>query len=240
MDVKTAGRTVDLFDVFAKAQTPLTLSEVARALDAPQSSCFNLVRALEARGYLYSVGGKKRLYPTRKLLDVASAIANYDPVVPRFQPTLELLRDKTEETTILGTQQGNRVVYLAVAEGIQTIRYISRVGELKPMHSSAIGKALLSKMPPKDREKLIGRLPKPEITPSTITSDAALIAEIDAAEAQGYAITKGENVVDVMAVAVPFELEGIFYAIAVAGPLGRLKESYRQHAATAQALIAQL
>ena len=52
MDVKTAGRTVDLFEVFAEAKSPLTLSELARALDAPQSSCFNLLRPLEARGSL--------------------------------------------------------------------------------------------------------------------------------------------------------------------------------------------
>src|SRR3546814_18210731 len=75
MDVKTAGRTVDLFELFAKSKAPLTLSAIARGLSAPQSSCFNLVRALEARGFLYSIGGNKRLYPTRKLFDIAQAIA---------------------------------------------------------------------------------------------------------------------------------------------------------------------
>ena len=76
MDVKTAGRTVELFEAFARIRTPLTLSEIARELRAPQSSCFNLIRALEGRGFLYSVGGNKRLYPTRKLFDLADAIAS--------------------------------------------------------------------------------------------------------------------------------------------------------------------
>jgi len=48
MDVKTAGRLLDLFETFAKAQALLSLSELARALSAPPSSCFNLVRALQA------------------------------------------------------------------------------------------------------------------------------------------------------------------------------------------------
>ena len=240
MDVKTAGRTVDLFDLFASTQVPLTLSEIALALNAPQSSCFNLVRAMEARGYLFSAGGKKRLYPTRKLLDIATAISNYDPIVPRMQPLLEQLRDETEETTILGTQQGLRVIYLAVAEGKRTIRYISRAGELKPMHSSAIGKALLTMIPAAEREKLIKRLPKPSITEATITSNEALLSEIAKAEARGFAVTSGENVVDVMAIAVPFKFEGVPYAIAIAGPVGRFDTHFDQYAAAARSVIAQL
>jgi IclR family acetate operon transcriptional repressor len=239
MDVKTAGRTVDLFEVFANARTPLTLSEIARGLDAPQSSCFNLVRALEARGFLYSVGGRKRVYPTRKLFDMAEAIVSFDPLVPRVQPVLEKLRDQTQETTIFGTQKGDGVVYLAVAEGQQTIRYISRAGELKPIHSSSIGKALLSFMPPADRQKLIKRVAKPEITPKTITTIDALEAEIELTQKRGYAITRGENVPDVMAVATPFRIDDVAYAIAVAGPIGRMDdEKAARYAEQTRALTA--
>ena len=46
MDVKTAGRTAELFEAFAQARQPLTLSELARALGALQSSIFNLLRVL--------------------------------------------------------------------------------------------------------------------------------------------------------------------------------------------------
>jgi hypothetical protein len=45
MDGKRAGRTIGLFEAFAKAQALLSPSELARALSAPASSCFNLVRA---------------------------------------------------------------------------------------------------------------------------------------------------------------------------------------------------
>lgn len=222
MDVKTAGRTVDLFEIFAKAKKPLTLSEIARALGAPQSSCFNLVRALETRGYLYSVGGQKRVYPTRKLFGVADAIAGYDPVLARIEPMLEALRDETDETVIFGTRQGERVIYLAVAEGRQTIRYMSQAGELKPIHASAIGKALLMAMEPGERELLVRSLSLAGITERTITDGDALLGEIDAATERGFAATSGENVTDVMAVACPVKIDGVAYAIAVAGPIGRV------------------
>ena len=231
MDVKTAGRTVDLFEVFAQARAPLTLSELARALDAPPSSCFNLIRALEARGYLYGVGGGKRVYPTRKLFEVADAIAAFEPIVPRVEARLDRLRDESRETVILGTRQGNRVAYLAVAEGRQTIRYISRAGELKPLHASAIGKALLMAMPLAQRAKLIGALTLPRTTERTITTAEALLADIAAAEARGWARTVGENVVDVMAVAVPLRIDSGDYAVAIAGPIGRVEPAAAAQAA---------
>lgn len=240
MDVKTAGRTVDLFEIFAKAKVPLTLSEVARELDAPQSSCFNLVRALKERGFLYSIGGNKKLYPTRKLFDIAEAIAGYEPVIPRLEPLLERLRDTTNETVILGRRQGDRVIYLSVAEGGQTIRYISRVGELKPMHSSAIGKALLMAMPESERALLVKRIPKRAVTKKTITTEAELLRDIEKAETRGYSQTKGENVADVMAIAFPFSVDGGSYAVAIAGPMDRIASSIGEHVAAARTMLAKI
>lgn len=238
LDVKTAGRTVDLFEVFARTRAPLTLSEIARALSAPPSSCFNLVRSLEARGYLYSVGGNKRLYPTRKLFDIADAIAGYEPVLPRVAAALQELRDRTQETVIFGARQGDRVVYLEVVEGPQTIRYISRAGELKPMHASAIGKALLLAMPLPDRTKLVRKLALKPITPATRATPDALLDDIAAAEARGYTQTCGENVADVMAVARPIMVDGVAYAVAVAGPIGRLQPAAAEHAALIAEIVA--
>lgn len=238
MDVKTAGRTVDLFENFAKSREPMTLSEIARVLQAPQSSCFNLLRALEARGYLYSVGGAKRIYPTRKLFDIADMIVSNEPIVPRLAPLLNELRDECLETVILGARQGDKVIYLAVVEGPQTIRYISRAGEIKPLHASAIGKAILMSMAAAEREKLLHKLKLKKITDRTITSTEALLKDIQVSEQRGYTQTKGENVVDVMAVAVPIRVDKLSYAIAVAGPVSRLEPEAAAHAKRIKRLFA--
>ena len=102
MDVKSASRTLDLFELFAREQQPLTLTEVAAALDAPLSSCFNLVRALKGRGFLVGAGPRRQIYPTRKLYDLGQAIAAGDPWLRRLLPRLEVLRDASRETAILG------------------------------------------------------------------------------------------------------------------------------------------
>lgn len=229
MDVKSAGRTVDLFELFAREQRPLSLSEVAAALDAPLSSCFNLVAALKGRGFLFGVGPRRQIYPTRKMYDVASAIAASEPWVRRILPHLEILRDETQETAILGKEQGGRVIYLAVLEGPQNIRYTARPGDLKPLHSSSIGKALLATMKPRRRAELLAELPLEPMTGATITDRARLAEEIELGAARGYSITRGENVADVMAVAMPVQFAGDIYGIAVAGPMHRMSDHVADH-----------
>jgi IclR family acetate operon transcriptional repressor len=228
MDVKSAGRTLNLFELFAREQQPLTLSEVAAALEAPVSSCFNLVRALKARGFLFGVGSRQ-IYPTRKMYDVALAIAAGEPWMRRILPRLEALRDQTLETVILGKEQGERVIYLAVLEGRQNIRYTARPGELKPLHSSAVGKALLAAMKPRVRVGVLEKLPLEQMTEATITDRIRLAEEIKATAARGYSISRGENVADVMAVAVTVAFGGDTYGIAVAGPMHRMTERVADH-----------
>lgn len=225
MDVKTAGRTLDLFEIFAKTQTPLSLSELARALNAPPSSCFNLIRALQARGYLYSVQPRRQLYPTRRLFEVASAITAGEPWMARIEPVLVTLRDQTHETVILGKRQGDRVVYLQVIEGPQTIRYTAQAGDLKPLHSSSIGKALLGALEPTELAKLLKQLPLPRVTEATMTNRSKLLADLERGRKQGYFITAGENVADVMAVATTVWLGGDVYGIAIAGPIHRMTDN---------------
>lgn len=230
MDVKSAGRTIDLFEAFARAQGPLTLSELARALNAPASSCFNLVRSLEARGYLYAVRSKQ-LYPTRRLFAIASAIAAAEPWLMRLEPILTRLRDATRETVILGKRDGDHIVYLEVLEGPQTIRYSARAGELKPLHSSSIGKATLAALDDAELAPMLARMPMPRVTPATIVDPEALAAELARGRARGYFVTRGENVADVAAVAMAITVEKEVYGVAVAGPMQRVAEAIERHAA---------
>ena len=229
MDVKTAGRTVELFEAFSRVQTPLTLAELGRELDVPSSSCFNLVASLQNRGYLYSIGTRRRIYPTRRLFEVASQIVSSEPVVARVEDLLKGLRDKTRETVIFGARQGNKAIYLSVIEGPQTIRYTGQAGDIKPLHSSSVGKALLSALPKPELDKVVANLKLEKMTANTIVDAEALMANLALVESRGYTETRGENVPDVMAIAMPIRIDGSVYALALAGPMQRFDASFEQN-----------
>ncbi len=229
MDVKTCVRTVGLFEIFARTRTPLSLTELARELGSPLSSCMYLVRTLERRGYVYQVGSRYDIYPSRKLFGLATSILAGEVWMERIEPLLVQLRDATQETIILGKRQRNEVIYVAVIEGSQTIRYTAQAGDLKPLHSSSIGKALLSWLPVSERVELVSKLGLERVTPATITDRTALLADLEHSAERGYAMTRGENVADVMAIAKPLRLGPELYAICVAGPIHRMEKEVETH-----------
>jgi DNA-binding IclR family transcriptional regulator len=228
--VKTAARTLDLFEVFADVKTPLSLTEVAKRIGAPVSSCHGLIRTLKTRGYIYELGARGPVYPTRRLLDIANLIASYDPVMDRLAPLLEALRDATGETVIIGRRQGDQIVYMNVFEGLQTIRYMARPGDIKPLHSSAIGKAVLSSFAPDELDAVLGRLVLKRVTQNTITDRAALLDSLAAGRSQGYHVTRGENVPEVMGMAIACRVESEVFGIALAGPTERMTRSEEAYA----------
>ncbi len=193
MDVKTAGRTLEIFETFARSQAPMSISEISRALDAPLSSCLYIVRALEERGYLYGVGQRKHIYPTRKLFEISRSIADGEPWIEQLESRLEALRDATNETVILGKRLGSRIIYLSVSEGTQTIRYSAKIGDLKPLHSTSIGKAILSVLPELERKKLIPKLKLETVTEATLTTQRALLEDIARTVKRGYSITRART-----------------------------------------------
>lgn len=221
--VKTAVRTVNLFEAFARRKGPMTLTQIAESLSAPISSCHGLVRTLSAMGYLYTSEQSRAIYPTKRLLEIATVISDHDPVLESIVPILESLRDNSNETVLLGRRQGEGVLYLDVIQGGQTVRYSAGVGDIKPLHSSAIGKAFLGRLDPGERAAQIARLPMDNHTPNTIVDRAALEADLSAGIAKGYFVTKGENVVDVMGIATTAEVYGDVFGIAIAAPLARME-----------------
>ena len=223
MSVKSAERTLQILETFAQACEPLLLSDLARRIAIPVSACHGLVRTLKSRGYLYELGPRRGYYPTLRWFEKARVIAAHDPVAARLTPFLEALAADTGETIVLGRQLGDRVIYLVVIESRNSIRYSAQVGDLKPLHSSSAGKALLGSMPKAAREALLASLKLARVTPNTITSREALEKDVAAGQARGWYATRGENVADVHAIAAPVELAGQVHAVVVAGPAPRME-----------------
>ena len=215
-------RVLSIYEAFERAAEPLTLSELAESAGMPISTSHGIVRTLIQRGYLYLVSRRKDFYPTRRLYELARRINERDPYLERLNPRLEGLRDATRETVIVGKRQRDEVVYLAVYEGPQMIRYSSSAGSIKPLHSTSIGKALLSLQTDAEVRAWAEAQALPAVTAATLTDVEALLADIARGRRAGFFVTRGESVDDVYAVAVPVRWGDDALCIAVAGPAHRM------------------
>ncbi|MBU4611435.1 IclR family transcriptional regulator [Achromobacter sp. GG226] len=225
MDVKTATRVLDVFNLFAEQQKPLIYSEIAAHMGIPLSSCHGLLKTMVAKGYLYELGKKSGYYPTQKLLHVASVICRRDPLVTALEPVLLTVRDVTRETAILAKLADRQVVYLSVVESMQTIRYSHQPGGFKSLHATSSGKALVSVIEPAARKALLdGYTDWTRITTNTLPSRACFEADMAEGTTRGWQRSVGENVEDVMSLAFGFRVHDQPFAIVVAGPMARVQK----------------
>lgn len=224
--VKAASRTLDLFEAFAEAGGPLSLTEISQRIAVPISSCHGLIRTLQMRGYVYVLEERKRIYPTKRLLGIAQAIGRYDTALEQLSPIVTSLAKKTGETVVVGKTQGDIVIYLDVVPGSHTIRYTASPGDTFPTHSSALGKSMLSLLNDAALDNAIGKLKLVQFTDATITDATAFKDDILAGRKRGYFLTRGETVADVMGISIPCRIGGEPYAIGVAGPTSRLKDNF--------------
>lgn len=229
-NVKTADRTLDLFELFAREQRPLNLSRIAERLEIPVSSAHGLIKTLQARGYLFELSRREGYYPSSRLPTVADAIAAATPVTRLVAPVLGALRDATHESVVLAKRQGERVVYLEVFETDESVRFSPVVGETKPIHATASGKAILSRLAPEALEALLGRLKLTPITELTVTSARELRDQIERGRRKGYWAVAGENTRDLMAIAAPVRIGAEVFAVVVGGPPQRFRAALPGHA----------
>jgi DNA-binding IclR family transcriptional regulator len=228
---KTADRTLDVFELFASEQRPLNLSEVSGLLRIPLSSSHALLKTLQARGYLYDVGRRQGYFPTTRIQDVAAAIASAVPILATIRPALSALRDETEETVVLAKRQRDEVTYVEVVPSARTVRWSTFAGEIKPLHSTSSGKAILSSLPPGELDAVLSRLPFDRRTEATLTSARELRDQIEKGRGRGWWHSIGETVPELMAVSAPVRIGGEAYAVTTGGPIHRFRPLMTRHAA---------
>lgn len=221
--MSSPARTIAVFEAFEQAKQQLQLRELAARCGMPASTVHTIVRDLLARGYLYSFGKSKALYPTRRLLNMGQTFAAHDPYIRQLQSALESVRDDTGETVILAKRQQDVVLYLQVLEGPRSIRYSPKAGDIRELHATAVGRALLSNLPDEEVAQWLKSRVLSRITPATLTNPRKIAAEVSEGRQRGHFVARGENQEGLTAVAITAPLEGEYLGVVVAGPTERME-----------------
>jgi IclR family transcriptional regulator, acetate operon repressor len=221
---KIVDRTLDFIELFASQKRPLSLSEISRLLAIPFSSCHDVLQALSARGYLYEIGPRAGFYPTARLLNLAGAIAQHDPIVARADVLLRKLRDEIDESVSLAVASGMKVTYLLVFEPSHALRFLVSVGsEVRSLHATSAGKAFLGSLAPDKLDEFLKAARLTPMTAKTIRSKSALRADFEKSNRRGWFLNRGESVEDATTVSARFVWNGATYVVTIAGPSTRME-----------------
>lgn len=229
---KIVERTLDFLELFAEQKRPLSLSEIARLLGIPASSCHDVLQALLERGYFYELSPRGGYYPTLRMYEVARTIAEHDPVVLRADMKLRLMRDMLDESVLLAKANDLAATYLLSFEPSHPLRFQARVGDnVRSLHATSAGKALLGAL---DGLALAGFLKTAtlaRLTPNTITSKPALLADIATGNERGWFLNKEESQEGVTTVSARFNWISSLYIVSIAGPTTRIEPKLEKAAA---------
>jgi IclR family acetate operon transcriptional repressor len=220
---RAVERVLDVFVAFSSERRPLSISELARLLDIPTSTCHGLVKDLEGAGYLVEVKRGQGYYPTNRLPSVVSNISLFDPVAEILMPELHQIKDAIDETVFVAKRARQQVNYLISLETQHSLRFMMHVGASQPIHATALGKALLGAMEVSSRNQLINGLSLERHTAKTITSKKRLAAEIEEQAKRGWFASIGEHMEDVVGVAIAVSYAGEKYAVGIGGPIVRVQ-----------------
>jgi IclR family transcriptional regulator, acetate operon repressor len=227
--IRSVERVVDLLELLASADSPVSLSHLAEAAELPRSSAFRYLATLESRGYAVRdpQGSGYLLGPAVP----RSADRSLDELVEIAHPHLEKLAKSAGETVSLGILSGSRVSYLDIVESHRQVRLAAKVGDRDRIHSTALGKAIASRLAEDAVRHILRVEGMPVLTKRTIDDPAVYLDALATVREQGYALDDRENENDGRCVAVPIPIPGLHAAVSLSAPASRFSAEEVPHAA---------
>jgi IclR family transcriptional regulator, pca regulon regulatory protein len=158
------------------------IADMAEELDLGRSTTHRYATTLVTLGYLEQEPSRKYRLSSR-VCDVGISLLDSMVVRRAAREHLRELRARTGRTASLGVLGGTEVAYIDRWHGSRQGQYAVDVGigtgTCLPVHCSAAGKALLARLPGVEQRKLIVKLRLTKRGPRTITTKAALGAELE-------------------------------------------------------------
>lgn len=224
--LKSLIRALRLLKLFAQRKN-WSINELIIALEFHKSTVQRLVTTLESEGFIERVYPHKGIYQLGpQILHLGNVASHSNDLRTIAQPYLAQLCDKTQETTHLCVVSESQCYYLEKIDSPQSIRLVTFVGQRMPLHSTGVGKALMSGMSIKQIDKVIAEQGLKGFTVHTITDRDKLLEEIARIRKAGVSFDREEMETGLRCVAAPiFESAGnVVAAVSISGPSQRMDD----------------
>lgn len=197
---QSLDRALVVLDELSNGQR--TLDQLATRLDVHKTTVLRLLRTLEAHRFVQRDGVRYYRLGT-SLFELAFRALDERDVRRSVEPALRALNAETGHTVHLASYEDGEVIYIDKYESRHNVRMYSRIGRRAPLHCTAVAKVLVAALPEDQRGEIAASLTYEKMTPNTITTPRAYLAELDRVAARGYAIDDEEHEEHIHCVAAP-------------------------------------
>lgn len=215
-----------ILEALAGRNEPMSLVRLVSETGINKTTLFRFISVLCKLGYVwkspdgsgYSIG--MRFIQLGTSAHVSSALAT------AVRPYLVELAAIVQESIHLGLLEGDKVFYCDKVESDHSLRMITQTGISLEAYCTGIGKAMLSRLSPKDVGRLYHNRNLAARTPHTITSLDTLQVALEDIRVTGYALDNEEFETGLRCVAVPLTVTvaNRNVALSVSGPAFRMTD----------------
>jgi IclR family transcriptional regulator, KDG regulon repressor len=223
--IKSAERTLALFELFSREQRPFTVGRIAEALAIPQPSASMLLRNLEALGYLEYDRTARTFAPSIRVALLGAWIDRSFGLTGEIGARLDALHRAVGETAFIGIQNGSTAQYVLFQNADHPDRLEVLSGGHRSLTFSAMGRALLALKPDAEVRAWVRRCNAEASAPRFRIGETAFLDLLGGVRARGHAETAGDVTPGLSAVAMAFAspMGAAPLAVGVGGPIGRLR-----------------
>ena len=188
----TLNRGLEMLEQIARDEGRATAKSLSSDLDVNLGTCYQLLRTLQANGYVHRLPGSRYGLGAR----VSFLAEHYNQLSsppPELEEILHDLRDEIQETTYVSIRRGRDIGIVGVLEGTRMLRVGNMtVGYTGHPHIRASAKAYLAYTPEDQIEDFFESKDFEVLTPNTIKTWDDFMTELEATRKRGYGIDNEE------------------------------------------------
>ena len=217
--VNTVSRAARILDYLAE-HDDRGVSEIARDLDMPKSSTYNILMTLEIHGLAERDARTGGFHLGIKLIELGHRAQGELALGRVARPFLQGLNAETDETIHLVVLDHDEVLYVDCVESRLRLRTYSVIGVRAPLYCTSVGKAILAWQEEAFLKRYLEKTELRRETDRTITDPEALRQELARIRDRGYAVDDREHEEHLRCVGAPIRNSRgeVFASLSLSGP----------------------
>lgn len=192
--VPAADATIRVLTHLAARRAPVAASRVARDLDLPRSTVYDLLATLVRHGYVLHLAEDRRYALGPAAYELAAGYSRHDPLARVGRTAVARMVDAVGESGHLAVLHGRDALYLVEERARRRPSLVTDRGVRLPAHLTASGRAMLAALGSTQLRSLYpSRTPFERRTGApSVTSRPELVAALERVRADGVAWEEGE------------------------------------------------
>ncbi len=191
-----------VIDIVARAHKPLAFSDIVEQTGFVKSSTHRILAVLQTEDLIEYDTSSRTYRAGARLLGWGRTTRRRVDLQQVAYPHMDALCETTGMNVALSVFDRDSVLYLRTID-IATHRYASQAGDHAPLHCTAAGKVFLANIGERQREQQIANLKFEKHTERTILSGAELRKDLDAVKKRGFAMSLGEEMLQITGISAP-------------------------------------